>query len=59
MLSHPDVNVCLTAPSTAAQLEDDLEVLHAGPLDDEEMARVRRIGTHIYRTKGTPPLLAR
>jgi predicted aldo/keto reductase-like oxidoreductase len=59
VLSHPDVNVCLTAPSTAAQLEDDLEVLHAGPLDDEEMARVRRIGTHIYRTKGTPPLLAR
>jgi len=48
VLSHPDVNVCLTAPSTAAQMEDNLRALNAGPLDEEEMARVRRIGKHIY-----------
>ena len=48
VLSHPDVNVCLTAPSTAAQMEDNLKALDAGPLDEEEMARVRRIGKHIY-----------
>jgi aryl-alcohol dehydrogenase-like predicted oxidoreductase len=59
VLSHPDVNVCLTAPSTAAQLEDNLAALDAGPLDEEQMARVRRIGSYIYGTKGAPPLLAR
>jgi len=42
------VNVCATAPSTAAQMEDNLKALAAGPLDEEEMARVRRIGKHIY-----------
>ncbi|MDH3290918.1 MAG: hypothetical protein OER89_10375 [Gemmatimonadota bacterium] len=59
VLSHTDVNVCLTAPSTAAQMEDNLTALDAGPLDEEEMARVRRIGSYIYGTKGAPPLLAR
>ena len=48
VLSHPDVNVCVTAPSTAARMEDNLKALEAGPLDREEMARVRRIGKHIY-----------
>ena len=48
VLSHPDVNVCVTGPSTAAQMEDNLRALEAGPLDEEEMARVRRIGKHIY-----------
>jgi hypothetical protein len=32
--------------------------LDAGPLDEEEIARVRRIGRHIYGTNGTPPILA-
>jgi predicted aldo/keto reductase-like oxidoreductase len=58
-ISHPDVNVCLTAPSNAAQMEDNLKALDAGPLDDEEMARVRRIGKHLYGTKGATPFLAR
>ena len=50
VLSHPDVNVCVTGPSTTAQMEDNLKALEAGPLDEEEMARVRRIGKHIYDT---------
>ena len=48
VLSHPDMNVCPTGPSTAAQMEDNLRALDAGPLDEDEMARVRRIGKHIY-----------
>jgi aryl-alcohol dehydrogenase-like predicted oxidoreductase len=48
VLSHPDVDVCVTAPSTAARMEENFQALDAGPLDDEEMARVRRIGRHIY-----------
>jgi hypothetical protein len=30
-------------------MEDNLKALDAGPLDEEEMARVRRIGKHIYK----------
>jgi predicted aldo/keto reductase-like oxidoreductase len=50
VLSHPDVNVCVTGPSTAAQMKDNLKALDAGPLDEKEMARVRQIGKHIYDT---------
>jgi len=50
VLSHPDVDVCVTGPTTAAQMEDNLKALDAGPLGEEEMARVRRIGKHIYDT---------
>lgn len=48
VLSHPDVNVCLTAPSSAERMEENFEILASGPLDEEEMARVRRVGRHIY-----------
>jgi aryl-alcohol dehydrogenase-like predicted oxidoreductase len=48
VLSHPDVNVCITGPSTAERMEQNLKALDAGPLDEEEMARARRIGKHIY-----------
>ena len=48
MLSNPDVDVVHTGPKTAAQMEANLRALELGPLDDEEMARVRRIGKHIY-----------
>lgn len=29
-------------------MEENLEALDAGPLDEEEMARIRRIGRHVY-----------
>ena len=41
-------NVVIAGPSTEAQMEDNLAALAAGPLDEEEMARIRRIGRHIY-----------
>ena len=48
VLSHPDVNVCLTGPSNATQMEENLKAIDAGPLNEEEMAHIRRIGKHIY-----------
>ncbi len=35
-------------PSTASQMEDNLKALYAGPLNEEEMARIRRIGKYIH-----------
>jgi aryl-alcohol dehydrogenase-like predicted oxidoreductase len=47
-LTSGHVNVCLTGPKTAQELEQNMEVLEKGPLSDEEMERVRRIGKHVY-----------
>ncbi len=48
VLSHPDVNIYVTAPSTAEEMEENLKALTAGPLSEEEMNLIRRIGMHIY-----------
>ncbi|MCP4539168.1 MAG: aldo/keto reductase [Chloroflexi bacterium] len=39
VLSNPNVNVCITGPSNAHQMEENLAALSGGPLSDEEMAR--------------------
>jgi aryl-alcohol dehydrogenase-like predicted oxidoreductase len=49
VLSNPNVNVCITGPSSARQMEENLLALAGGPLSDEEVARVKRIGDHIHR----------
>ena len=49
VLSNPNVNVCVTGPSTAEQMAENLTALAGGPLSDEKMARVKRIGDHIHR----------
>jgi aryl-alcohol dehydrogenase-like predicted oxidoreductase len=48
VLSNPDVDVCLTAPKTEKQMEENFRALEAGPLDEEEMGRARHIGKYIY-----------
>ncbi len=49
VLSNPNVNVCITGPSNAEQMEANLTALSCAPLSDEEMVRFKRIGDHIYR----------
>lgn len=49
VLSNPDVNICITAPSSARRMEENLTALARGPLSEEEMTRIRRIGDYIYR----------
>ncbi len=49
VLSNPNVDVCVTAPSTARQMEENLSVLDNGPLRGDEMERVKRIGDYIYQ----------
>jgi predicted aldo/keto reductase-like oxidoreductase len=50
-LSNPHVDVCLTGPKTREQLRENLETLELGPLNEEEMKRVRAIGAYIYKNK--------
>ena len=49
VLSNPAVDVCLTGPSTAQQMEHALTALDRGPMSEEELAWMRRVGDAIYR----------
>lgn len=48
-LSHQAVDVCMTGPRTLEELRENLQVLREGPLSEEEMARMRRIGDWVGR----------
>ncbi len=47
-LSHPAVNIALAGPSDAEQMTQALRALDLGPMNDEELAWMRRVGDHIY-----------
>lgn len=51
VLSHPAVDVCMSGPKTVEQMRENLAVLDAGPMSDDELARMRRIGDHVYGRK--------
>jgi len=48
VLSHPAVNVCMTGAKTIEQLRANLSVLDQGPMSEEELRRMRRIGDHVH-----------
>lgn len=43
-LTHPAVHVCLTGLSSSAQLDHALQALAKGPMGDDELAWMRRVG---------------
>ena len=47
-LSHPAVDMVLCGPKNREQMQEALRALEAGPLSPEELARMRRIGDHVY-----------
>jgi predicted aldo/keto reductase-like oxidoreductase len=47
-LSHPAVNVCLCGPKDEAQMKEALKTLVLGPLNQEEMERMRKIGDYLH-----------
>jgi aryl-alcohol dehydrogenase-like predicted oxidoreductase len=50
VLTNPHVDVCLTGPSNAAELDEAMAALDRGPLSDDEMAWMRRVGAHVHHT---------
>jgi aryl-alcohol dehydrogenase-like predicted oxidoreductase len=42
------VNLVLCGPANRDQMQEALRALAAGPLTPDEMARMRRIGDHVY-----------
>jgi aryl-alcohol dehydrogenase-like predicted oxidoreductase len=51
VLSHPSVHVCMTGTKTVEQMRENLTVLERGPLPEDELARLRRIGDFIHSGK--------
>lgn len=51
VLSNPAVDVCLTGPKTLEQMRENLKLLELGPMSDEELNRMRKIGDYIYGKK--------
>ena len=49
VLSNPHVNVCLTAPSNLAQLEENLASLQSGPLPEVDMQFMREFGDAVHK----------
>jgi predicted aldo/keto reductase-like oxidoreductase len=47
-ISHPQVDLCLAGPNDAEQMKQALEALEAGPMSEDELAWMRRVGDHIY-----------
>jgi aryl-alcohol dehydrogenase-like predicted oxidoreductase len=47
VLTQPAVNICMSGPANAAQFQDALEALRHGPMADDELAWMRRVGDAI------------
>src|SRR5271157_5121852 len=44
VLSRPEVDVCMTGPSNAARMDEAFEAPKLGPMSEEELAWMRRVG---------------
>ncbi len=49
VLSNPNVDVCLTAPSNLKQFEENLAAVRQGPLSEDDMAFMRSFGDAVHR----------
>jgi predicted aldo/keto reductase-like oxidoreductase len=46
-LSHPAVDVVLCGPKNAEELEEGMAALDRGPMNDDELAWMKRVGAHV------------
>ncbi len=51
VLSNPAVDLCLTGSKTIEQMHENLKLLELGPMNEDELARMRRIGDFLYHKK--------
>jgi predicted aldo/keto reductase-like oxidoreductase len=51
VLSNPAIDVCMSGAKTIEQMRENLAVLDAGPMSEDELARARRIGDFLHGPK--------
>jgi len=49
VLSQPQIDLCLAGPANTEQMKEGLCALDRGPLSEDEMAWMHRIGAAINR----------
>jgi aryl-alcohol dehydrogenase-like predicted oxidoreductase len=47
-LSNPNVDVCLCGPKDGAELDEAMAALDRGPMTNDELAWMRRVGAHVH-----------
>lgn len=47
-LANPHVDLCITGPADESQMNEALRALDDGPLSEEELERIRRIGAYVH-----------
>ena len=50
-LSHLSVHVCVSGPINLKETRENLRILDMGPMTEEELAWMRRVGDQIYRKR--------
>jgi aryl-alcohol dehydrogenase-like predicted oxidoreductase len=48
ILSNPAVDICMCGPRDTTQMREALRALELGPLDPEELERMRRVGDYVH-----------
>jgi predicted aldo/keto reductase-like oxidoreductase len=48
VLSRPEIDVCMMGAKNMQQMRENLAVLDQGPMSEQEIARLRRIGDHVH-----------
>jgi aryl-alcohol dehydrogenase-like predicted oxidoreductase len=50
-LTNPNIDIAITGPSKAAQLEENIREVAKGPMTAEELDWMRRVGDYVYGRK--------
>jgi aryl-alcohol dehydrogenase-like predicted oxidoreductase len=56
-LSNPHIQVAICGPKDVAQTRDAIAALGRGPLDEEQLARMRTIGDHVHGIRSVSAML--
>jgi predicted aldo/keto reductase-like oxidoreductase len=48
VLSNPSVDVCMMGAKNLKQMRENLSLLEMGPMSEEELERMKRIGDHVH-----------
>lgn len=50
VMTNPSVDICMCGPKNAKQLQEALPAIEKGPMNQDELSRMIKIGDHIHRT---------
>ena len=49
VLSNPTVDICMMGAKNTVQMRENLQTLENGPMNEEEMTRMKTIGDYLYK----------